>query len=182
MYIAAIRQSDPLSNLIEPPECNTSSSLSLPFGMVPCSCSCSCSALRSPIRSAMSWAVCTIHPYPGGPDSYGMYSSGFAAPWHLFFRGAYVASQRGLGENWIPDSDNSISCLISLHPTTSAVTSPALLFAKSPINWLYFKNWLLTLFVVLVPSYLTNKCNKNCNFIAERIIKFLRKVCAHSYI
>jgi len=33
MYIAAIRQSDPLSNLIEPPECNTSSSLSLPSGL-----------------------------------------------------------------------------------------------------------------------------------------------------
>lgn len=99
-----------------------------------------------------------------------------------FFAGLTWPPKEDLGENWIPDSDNSISCLISLHPTTSAVTSPALLFAKSPINWLYFKNWLLTLFVVLVPSYLTNKCNKNCNFIAERIIKFLRKVCAHSYI
>jgi len=33
----------------------------------------------SPLRGAMSWAVCATHPYPAGPDSYGMYSRGIVA-------------------------------------------------------------------------------------------------------
>lgn len=135
MYIAAIRQSDPLSNLIEPPECNTSSSLSLsPLvwfpapAPAPALLSAHLSAVQCPGQSVLSIRIledltvmgCTVVALQRR-DIY-------------FFAGLTWPPKEDLGENWIPDSDNSISCLISLHPTTSAVTSPALLFAKSPIN------------------------------------------------